>query len=194
MGEGEIRVSNLDQLVPDTQQSGLIIDETDFIVKDVAAGTATIRTDVYVANGGLVSSGPVTVEVKAKELDAGLTADKQQTTLDNIDPEKITVASVPVKVPDQYNYRMEIVIWRNGTIVKRGDGIVQLRPVILNGTSTGAATAGIETSKFIVGDNQMARSPVSTPPWTKSPGFDLPAAMAALGAAGGFFMISRRRL
>lgn len=190
-GQGEIQVSNLEQLVPDTQQSGLIIDDMDFIVKNVAGGLATIQTDVYVANGGKTPSGPIIVEVKATELNAGLTADKQQAALDNIDPEKMKVASVPVAVPDQYNYIVETLIWRDGTVVKRSQGIVRLRPEILISNDTKIVTSNIETSKFVASDNRMATSPYNVPV-TKSPGFDTPAALGMLGAVGGYLIIMRR--
>lgn len=194
-GQSEIQVNNLDRLVPDIQKSGLVIDGLDFIVKEAGGGTATIQADVYVANGGQTTSGPVVVEVKAKELNAGLTADKQQTTLENIDPGKMKVASVPVRVPDQYNYIIEVLIWRDGTVVKRGEGVVKLRPETLVSDDTKIITNKVETSKFVVNDNQMASSPYSGGvPVTKSPGFSLPAILGALVAIGGFFMIfgSRR--
>jgi hypothetical protein len=193
-GQSEIQVNNLDRLVPDIQQSGLVIDGLDFIVRDTSGNAATIQTDVYVANGGRTGSGPVIVEVKAKELNAGLTADKQQVTLENIDPEKMMMASVPVRVPDQYNYLIEVLIWRDGAVVKRGEGIVRLRPETVVSNDTKIITNRVETAKFVVGQDQMAVSPYSGGiPVTKSPGFGSFAAISSLAALGGLFIIVKRR-
>jgi len=192
VGENRITVRNLDQLVPDTQQSGLIIEDMDFIVKSVSGGSAVIQADIYVANGGTVPSGPVLVEAKAKEMDARLTADKQQTTIGNIDPEKIGVASIRLTVPDQYNYVVDALIWRNGTIVKRGEDIVQLRPGKLISNNSQLTTVKIDTSQFVAEQGQMAASPyaVST---MRSPGFSLPLVLLSLMAAGGCARFLRRK-
>ena len=193
-GQSEIQVNNLDRLVPDIQQSDLVIDGLDFIVKGTNGGTAMIQADVYVANGGRTASGPVIVEVKAKELNAGLTADKQQASVETIDPGKMKVVSVPVQVPDQYNYNIEVLIWRDGTVVKRGEGIVRLRPETLVSGDTKIVTNKVETSKFVVGDNQMAPSPYTGAiPVTKSPGFGLIVTIAGVTGLGVLFIMNKRR-
>jgi len=193
-GQSEIQVNNLERLVPDIQQSDLVIDGLDFIVRGTNGGTATIQADVYVANGGRTGSGPVIVEVKAKELNAGLTADKQQASVETIDPGKMRVVSVPVQVPDQYNYNIEVLIWRDGTVVRRGEGIVRLRPETLVSGDTKIVTNKVETSKFVVGDNQMAPSPYSGAiPTTKSPGFSFVVTIAGVTGLGVLFIMNKRR-
>jgi hypothetical protein len=194
-GQSEIVVNNLGRLVPDIQKSDLVIDGIDFIVKETGAGTATIQADVYVANGGRTGSGPVIVEVKAKELNAGLTADKQQATLENVDPEKIRLVSVPVRVPDQYNYLIEVLIWRDGAVIRRGEGVVRLRPETVIGTDTKIITNKVETEKFAVGVDQMAASPYQggAPLPTRSPGFGPVAALCSIAALGGLAIIRIRR-
>jgi hypothetical protein len=192
LGDRSITVRNLDKLVPDTQQSDLIIDDMDFTVKSVSGGTAVIQADIYVANGGSSPSGPVLIEAKAKEMDARLTADKQQATIANIDPEKIGVASIQLSVPDQYNYVVDAIIWRNGTIVKRGEDTVQLRPGKLISNNSQMTTLKIDTSQFVVGEGQMTASPypIST---MKSPGFALPLVLLSLAIAGMCAVRLRRR-
>lgn len=190
-GQGEVTVNNLEQLTPDTQQSGLIIEDMDFIVRKVSGDSAVIQADIYVANGGGVSSGLVTIEVKAKEMDAHLTADKQEARIENIDPEKIGIGSATLTVPDQYNYQVQALIWRNGTIVRRGEGIVQLRPGILVSNGSEILSTKIDTSKFVADGARMTQSPY--PYSTKAPGFGGVLAILALigiGAAG----TARRRL
>jgi hypothetical protein len=192
-GQGEITVNNLEQLTPDIQQSGLIIEDMDFIVKKVTGSSAVIQTDIYVANGGKGSSGPIRIEVKAKEMDAHLTADKQQTEIPAIDPEKIGVGSVSLTVPDQYYYVVEALIWRNGSIVKRGEGVVQLRPGVLVSNGSQIVGVKIDTSKFIAREGQMATSPNSAPYATKSPGFAAEISLLSLAAIGAITILSRKQ-
>jgi hypothetical protein len=192
LGNHQITIRNLDQLVPDTQKSDLVIEEMDFIVKSVNGGSAVIQADIYVANGGSSPSGPVLVEAKAKEMDARLTADKQQVTIANIDPEKIGVASIQLTVPDQYNYVVDALIWRNGSIVKRGEDTVQLRPGKLISNNSQLTTVKIDTSRFVVGEGQMTSSPYAMSTM-KSPGFSLPLVLMSLAIAGICAIRWRRR-
>jgi hypothetical protein len=191
-GQGEITVNDLDRLVADNQQSDLVMGDMDFMVKKVTGSSAVIQSDIYVSNGGATASGPVLVEVKAREMDAHLIADKQQATIANIDPEKTGIASVLLTVPDQYNYVVDSLIWVNGTIVKRCEGIVQLRPGIVISNNSQLATVKIDTSKFIAGQGMMTASPYGAPTPTKSPGFPGALALTAL-IAGGVFAVFRRR-
>lgn len=180
-GQGEITVYNLERLTPDTQQSGLMIEDIDFIAKKVSGNSAVIQTDIYLANGDRLPSGPFEVEVKAKETDAHLVADKQRTAIANVDPEKIIVATVLLTVPDQFNYVVEVLIWKNGTIVKRGEGTVQLRPGVQVSAGTQFVTKKIETSKFVAEEGRVAASPYPTPVM-RSPGFSVPVIVCALVA------------
>ncbi len=188
-GQGEITVKNLEQLTPDTQQSGLVIEDMDFIVRKVTGDSAVIQADIYIANGGRDPSGPVIIEIKAKEMDAHLTADKQEARIENFEPEKIGIGSTTLTVPDHYNYQVQALIWRNGTVVKRAEGIVQLRPGILVSNGSQMLSTKIDTSKFVAEEARMTPSP-----YTKSPGFEGAFAILALIGIGATAGIVRRRL
>jgi len=180
-------------MIPDSQSSGLVIGDIDFIVLGVRGDFVDIQTDLYFGNDDPGPSGPFDVEVKAKEMDAHLVADKQTVHVENVDPEKIVVTSVRLAVPDQYNYIVEVLVWKNGTIIRRGEGTVQLRP--------GAALPGgeqfvvkkIETSKFVAKEGTPLSYAAPYPPeGIRTPGFSALLAVAAL-AGGGAVAFSRRR-
>ena len=82
-GEGEKTVYNLERLTPDVQEIGLSITDIDFLVKKVAGDRATIQTDIYFTNDNRVPSGAFDIEVKAKEEDAKLLADKQRARVES---------------------------------------------------------------------------------------------------------------
>lgn len=189
--QGEITVYNLERLTPDNQQTGLTIGDIDFIAKQVSGDTVDIQTDLYIGNDDAVPSGPFDVEVKAKEMDAHLVADKKTVHVENIDPEKIIVASVRLTVPDQYNYVMEVLVWKNGTIIKRGEGTVQLRPDKIVPAGNQFVTKKIETSRFVADQGMAPLAVVPSP--TRAPGFSAPCAVIALVVSGAVALLRWRR-
>jgi hypothetical protein len=176
-GQGEKTVYNLERLTPDIQEIGLSITDIDFLVKKVAGDRATIQTDIYFTNDNRVPSGAFDIEVKAKEEDARLLADKQRAHVESIQPDATRVSSVALSVPDQYNYVVEVLVWKNDTIVKRGEGSVRLRPGVQVAKDTQFVTRRIETSKFVGESGYSYASPVPT---TKSPGFGTPLGLVAI--------------
>ncbi len=193
-GKGEITVYNLERLTPDNQEPGLLISDIDFLVKSLNAGKVDIRTDIYFTNENPAANGPFDVEVKAKEADAHLLADKQRTRVESIPPEATTIASVTLSVPDQYNYVFEVLVWKNNAIVKRGEGLVQLRPGTTMSTNTQFVTKKIETGKFVTDTAQPSAMPIPQPYTTaRTPGFTGLLATIALVLPAVAFMIRRKK-
>jgi hypothetical protein len=188
-GQGEKTVYNLERLTPDIQEIGLSITDIDFLVKKVAGDRATIQTDIYFTNDNRVPSGAFDIEVKAKEEDARLLADKQRAHVESIQPDATRVSSVALSVPDQYNYVVEVLVWKNDTIVKRGEGNVRLRPGVQVSKDTQFVTKQIETSKFVGESGYSYASPVPT---TKSPGFSAPLVLVAIVSLAVLFHVRRR--
>ena len=181
-GQGELTVYSLDRLTPDIQETGLAITDIDFLVKKVAGDRATIQTDIYFTNNNRAPSEVFDIEVKAKEEDAKLLADKQRAPVESIQPDATRVSSVTLSVPDQYNYVVEVLVWKNETIIMRGEGNVRLRPGVQVAKDTEFVTKQIETSKF-VGESGLAVPTMAPYPYaTKSPGFDVPLVLVALGS------------
>jgi hypothetical protein len=189
-GQGELTVYSLDRLTPDIQETGLAITDIDFLVKKVAGDRVTIQTDVYFTNNNRAPSGAFDIEVKAKEEDAKLLADKQRARVESIQPDATRVSGVTLSVPDQYNYVVEVLVWKNETIILRGEGNVRLRPGMVVRNDTQFVTKQIETSKFIGESGYSYASPIPT---TRSPGFGAPLVIAALGSLAVLVHIRRKK-
>jgi hypothetical protein len=185
-------VYSLERLTPDVQEIGLSITDIDFLVKKVAGDRATIQTDIYFTNDNRVPSGAFDIEVKAKEEDARLLADKQRAHIESIQPDATKVSSVSLSVPDQYNYVVEVLVWKNDIIVKRGEGYVRLKPGMMVKNDTQFVTKKIETSQFIGEEGYAYSSPL--PYATKSPGFGAPLVLAVLGSLAVLVHLRRRKL
>ena len=186
---GEITVRNLERLSTDRDRVGVEIQDIDFIVKGVSNGRATIESDIYFTNEGADSSAPYDVEVRAREMDAHLIADKQWTKLDPINPEATIIKGVDLSVPDQYNYVVEVLLWQDQVIMKRGEGTVLLRPGSTLTTGEYFVTKNIETSRFIA-ETPLPEQPLSPGSGARTPGFGILVALAGLGGA----FVLRRRL
>ncbi|MEA1907520.1 MAG: hypothetical protein U9N43_00610 [Euryarchaeota archaeon] len=107
---------------------GIKIQEMDFLVENVTDSRVVIGVDLYLTNEGDSTSDDLPMLVKAREVDAGLLADKIWITTGNIKKETTIIRSCDIAVPDGYNYIVEALIWKNDTIVERGEGVVQLNP------------------------------------------------------------------
>ena len=123
-----MEVSGIGDLTPNVYDIGLQIPEMDFLVKNVTGSRVTIGVDLYLTNEGSTTSEDLRILIKAREVDAGLLADKTWISTGVIKKETTVIHSADIVVPDDYNYIVEALIWKNDTIVERGQGVVQLNP------------------------------------------------------------------
>ena len=130
------------------QEIGLEISEMDFRVKEVQGGKVLVENDIYLTNEGRETSKDFRMLVKVREMDAGLLADKVWAHTGEIKPETTVIQSVNLTMPDQYNYVVEVLIWNNDTIVKRGEGYIQLSPTVEVKDRNTTEARKIQTSEF----------------------------------------------
>ncbi len=147
---GEITIYSLENLPADVQDIGIEVAGMDFLVREVDGGRVVIQTDLYLTNEGTAASGDYQMLIKAREMDARLLADKEWMQTGSIKPETTVIRSLNLTVPNHYNYVVEVLIWSNDTIVKRGEDYVQLKPQMTVDVGTQVETKHIETSDFIV--------------------------------------------
>ncbi|KAF5413956.1 MAG: hypothetical protein C5S48_10330 [Candidatus Methanogaster sp.] len=122
------KISGIGDLTPNVYGIGLRIPEMDFLVKNVTGSKVTIGVDLYIMNEGVATSEDLRILIKAREIDAGLLADKTWITTGVVKKETTVIRSADIVVPDDYNYIVEALIWKNDTIIERGQGVVQLNP------------------------------------------------------------------
>lgn len=170
---GEIKVYSLDALPADVQEIGIGIPEMDFIVREVKDGKVLIESDIYLTNEGRATSSDYRMLVKARELDAGLLADKVWAKTGKIEPQTTVIRSVNLTIPDQYNYLVEVLVWNNNTIVKRGEGHIRLSPEIELKDEKPTAVREIETGEFERDDDDFAMPEEGVFEEEATPGFGI---------------------
>jgi hypothetical protein len=179
---GEIKIYNLDSLPADAQDIGLEIPKMDFRVSQVEGGKVIVNSDIYLTNEGKETSRDFRMLVKVREIDAGLLADKVWTQTGEIQPEATAIRSVNLTMPDQYNYVVEVLIWNNDTIVKSGEGYIQLNPRVKIEDKNTTETRKIQTSDFessAVTEN-IPRAASEEKGSAATPGFSLPLSVVLL--------------
>ena len=85
-----------------------------------------------------------------------------------------------------------MLVWKNETNVKSGEGNVRLRPGMQIDKNTQFVTKQIETSKFVQNSDSAGTSPA---PYAtlKSPGFAAPLVVVALGSLAVLVHLRGRR-
>jgi len=185
----EIQLSGLEGLKTDVQEIGIGIDGMDFLVKKVVGNNVVIGNDIYLTNSGSNVSKDYKVLVKAREMDARLIADKVWTTTGIIGPEETIIRSVNLTVPDNYNYVVEVIIWKDNTVVKRAEDYVQLNPQKVIDKDKTVESKDVVTSDFIV-EETPTEVPEVPYEGTQTPGFGSVFAIISLIAA---LIVFRRR-
>lgn len=181
---GEITVHSLERLPADSAKTDVGVTDMDFLVRGVDNGRAIIEAAVYFTNRGVSASPDLSVEVKAREANARLIADRQWTTVEGIRPDGTVIRNVTLSVPDQYNYEVEVVLWRGDVIVERGTGRVALAPSTQISKDEQFVTTRIETSRFVT--SETVPQPGATRP-IATPGFGGPIAILAIAASLGYW-------
>lgn len=187
---GEITIYNLGNLPADVRDIGIEVAGMDFLVREVDGGRVVIQSDLYLTNEGTAASGDYRMLIKAREMDARLLADKEWIQTGSIKPETTVIRSLNLTVPNHYNYVVEVLIWNNDTIVKRGEDYVQLKPQMTIDAGTQVETKHIETSDFIVPGEIMEESMGYKDMPTETPGFGILLAIASILLV---VLIQRRR-
>ena len=123
-----VQISGIGDLTPNVHDIGLKIQEMDFLVENVTGSRVVIGVDIYLTNEGDFTSEDLPMLIKAREVDAGLLADKVWITTGSVDKGTTIIKSCEIAVPDGYNYIVEVLVWKNDTIVERTEGVVQLNP------------------------------------------------------------------
>lgn len=174
-GNGEIEIYNLNTLPPDVQDIGLEISGMDFRVVQVENKKVRVENDIYLTNEGRETNPDFRMLVKVREMDAGLLADKVWTQTGEIKPETTIIRSINLTMPDQYNYIVEVLIWNKDTIVKRGEGFIQLNPQVKLEDKNTTETRQIQTDEFvnIVKNEQIPEEQYAGEEVETTPGFGL---------------------
>ena len=184
-----VSIYGIGDLTPNINDIGIRIQEMDFLVENVTGSRVAIGVDLYLTNEGDFTSEDLPMLIKAREVDAGLLADKVWISTGSIEKEKTIIKSCEIAVPDGYNYIVEALIWRNDTIVERGEGVVQLNPKRTIPKDEEIVSSDIRVEDFMPEPEE--REYMETGAKKKVPGFT--SAMTGIAVMIAIFMLIRIR-
>ncbi|WP_094227457.1 DUF7490 domain-containing protein [Methanolobus psychrotolerans] len=187
--ERQVSLSGIENLPTDLQETGIQIEGIDFIVRGVTAKGVVIENDIYLKNEGAETTEDYQILVKAREMDARLIADKKWISSGEIKPEETAIRSINLTVPDNYNYIVEISVWKGNTMIITGEDYVQLNPEKVIDRDQQVQNKNVDTGDFVVEEEWLYEEPEETSE-EASPGFTWP--FAAISLITALYMVRRR--
>ncbi|MDS0475361.1 PGF-CTERM sorting domain-containing protein [Natrinema sp. 1APR25-10V2] len=118
-----------------------------YSIESSTADTATLAVRSYLTNTGDGTESDLELEVKARQADSNVVADTATVELSAIESGKTASPSVDLTVPQGYDYYLDAVLWRDGTIVGTDRAAANLGPGNLSVDET-TAEGGLEVSDF----------------------------------------------
>lgn len=195
------RVSGMEALKPPYAQSFVSFTESDAVpplavsVDDAGENRTTLRITASLTNGGDDASENLRVEFVLRQADSNLQADTVTESVGQIRAGRTAKTSATVTVPNDYNYYVDAVLYRDGVLIDTARSVANLDP--RERISVNETTREVE---FDVGDfdpgedadgaTDRPREAVATETSTGSPGFTAVVAVVALLALA---LVARRR-
>ncbi|AGB30656.1 hypothetical protein C488_10463 [Natrinema pellirubrum DSM 15624] len=111
---------------------------------------ATLAVESYLTNTGDDPESDLELEVVARQSGSNVVADAATVDLSTIEPGKTASPTAELTVPAEYDYYLDAVLWRDGTIVGTDRSVANLGPGSLSVNET-ATDSGLEVSDFAGG-------------------------------------------
>lgn len=198
---GSSTVSGVQALRPDRDRTGLRFHSFDgslptitYHIADVDGGTATLNGTAYLTNGGDGVAEDLELHVRARHAGSNAIADQAVVSVSDVRPGRTTMPQASLDVPDNYSYRLDAILMRDGDIVDTETAVANLDPddpATINETTD---TDSFDAEQFADNDGQD-RMPTteSRDPGSGSgdgPGFGVAVALGAIVGAG--LLLTRR--
>lgn len=187
---GSVGVKGLGALVPDTHKTGLEVSAIDFIAENTTGGRVRLQTDIYLYNRGANVSESLPLLVKVREANSNLLAQQVWLETGRVESGTTVIKNTSLVVPDEYNYVVEAILWKDRAIVGQWEHTVKLAPTKTMPEDITEKEVDLEVGDFVQDDEdhrpipQQAREegPIATP----TPGFTALAAAGALAVIVGW--------
>ena len=196
LSEGRTTVSGVQALTPeyaatsvDFHRFGTGVDELptiQYAIQSADADTATLNVSTYLTNAGADPSENLRLELQARQADSNIVAAERTVRVGGIGPGQTARPSTTLTVPAQYNYYLDAVLWKDGTIVASTRAAASLDPEETISVNETRRDIGLQVEDFqrgSGGDGTGGDRPEPDGPETTGaagPGFGVGAALAAL--------------
>ncbi|ARS90569.1 DUF7490 domain-containing protein [Natrarchaeobaculum aegyptiacum] len=155
------RVSGMDSLPPTYADSSLDfhrfgdegyaladVPALEYTIQSADGQTAHLEVASYLTNGGEDAAGDLELEVKARQADSNIVADRETVPVEDVDPGETVAPTTDLEVPDEYRYHLDAILWRDGSIVATERAGADLRPESVVENASDADERGLDATDF----------------------------------------------
>ncbi|ELY40813.1 DUF7490 domain-containing protein [Natronorubrum tibetense] len=122
----------------------------EYAIESTTDDRATLEVASYLTNTGDDAEDDLELEVKARQSGSEVVADSATVDLSTVDPGETASPTVDLEVPTEYDYYLDAVLWRDGTIVETDRAVANLGEGSLSVDETDGE-GGLEVSDFTGG-------------------------------------------
>jgi PGF-CTERM protein len=168
----------------------------EYTVKNAESDRATLDVSTFLTNEGDAASEELRVVVTARQADSNVVADRTAVEVGTVRPGRTATPSVELTVPDEYNYYLDAVLWKDGVIVGTARSAANLNPTETVRANETVREVGIEVRDFEDAETDRGGEYETTLERGADagsggvPGFGAGVAAAALGGA---LLLARRQ-
>jgi hypothetical protein len=208
--EGRRTVAGLEALEPDYADTGVQFTRSEVLpavsVSVVDAGSnastgdgsarrVTLGVAASLTNRADEPAGDLRVELIARQADSNLVADRTAVEVSGIRPGRTDEADAELTVPDDYNYYVDAVLYRDGVVVDTARTVANLDPEERLDPNVTVRDRELDVSDF-EGGGRAGQGATPTPAPTEAagggaPGFGPVVAVAALALLGAALLVRR---
>lgn len=197
---GTTTVSGVGSLTPTYAQSSVQFERFDdssiptitSTVANATDGDIELSTQTYLTNVGDEPVDDLTLVILARQAESNIIADRRSVVVETIRPGRTSSVSARLAVPDDYNYRLDAVLQRDGVILGVESATAELAPSRPLPENTTRDRVDIRASDFQRDDGERSGGAgvvEPTTPGESGPGYTIGVALVALFATG---LLSRR--
>nr|WP_240148882.1 PGF-CTERM sorting domain-containing protein [Halorubellus sp. JP-L1] len=170
----------------------------EYRIDAVEDGRSTLAVSTYLTNTGARPAEGLELVLTARQNGSNVVADRTTIELDAIGSGKTATPTGDLVVPDDYNYYLDAVLWRDGTVVATARSTANLAPgtglsVDENTSDGGEEFQAEEFEKTESPQEEPTRAPDEGTTYENSggqPGFGVVVALVAVAAAA---LVARTR-
>lgn len=136
VGSGATTVSGVGSLTPDYARTSVRferfgdsgIPSVSYSVANVSGDRVRLATRSHLTNTGDGSVGDLRLVVVARQAESNIVADRKTVDVGEIRPGRTAEVAVNLTVPDDYNYRLDAVLQRDGVVLGVTSATAELDP------------------------------------------------------------------
>jgi len=132
---GAREVSGVGSLTPAYRDTPVQFQEFDagmpvieYRIRSVEDGQSTLAVSTYLTNTGATATEDLELVLTARQNGSNVVADRTTVAVDSIGSGKTATPSSELEVPDDYDYYLDAVLWRDGTVVATARSTANLAP------------------------------------------------------------------